>query len=357
MLITWMAYATLLTATLCAGATAAERVVGLWRGARRFVWVVVVLASTFAPIVLATRRTSRHVISPVAAASLEAFPSRGAARLMSPISHAEAHDAGAAYAAARAIGIVDRYAGAAWTVASVILLMMFVVGVARLSYRRRRWDEAVLANTRVLVAPDVGPAVIGLVEPRIVIPRWSLSLDECARALMLNHEAEHIRAHDPLLLAVAAWSLILFPWNVALWMAVRRLRSAIEVDCDRRVLSGSPEPRAYGMLLIAVSARRRASLPFAAALVEGRSLLERRIRFLTAVPPRRRMLSASLPACLTVIATAAAAMAPRPQSLRAAVSAPAAAERSRERPSARPTTTPTAIAVDSGSRRSLGTEP
>src|SRR5207248_1949819 len=184
--------------------------------------------------------------------------------------------------------------GAAWIMGSAFLLLLFAVALVRLSFRRRRWREATLNGMSVLIAPDVGPAVIGAARPRVVIPSWSLSLDDQSRSLMLRHEAEHIAAHDPLLLLIAAWSLILFPWNLGLWMAVRRLRTAIEVDCDRRVLRCSPEPRAYGMLLMAVSARRRASLPFAVALVERQSLLERRIRVMTAVPPRRRMFFSSL---------------------------------------------------------------
>src|SRR5438045_3381046 len=80
--------------------------------------------------------------------------------------------------------------------------------------QRTRWRALDLDGASFLVTPNLGPAVIGLVRPRVIVPEWALSLDEKARALMLRHEIEHIRARDPLLLFVAAAAIALFPWNV-----------------------------------------------------------------------------------------------------------------------------------------------
>ena len=327
MLIAWMAYATLLTGILCVAAVAVERLVAIWGVAQRFVWLTVVLAAMIGPVALATRGPSLPVTSPIVIASAAGFATRGAHLVALPPAQPRTRNTGIADFAEHAIAVVDRYVGAAWIMGSALLLLLFAVALVRLSFRRRRWREATLNGMCVLIAPDVGPAVIGAARPRVVIPSWSLSLDDQARSLMLRHEAEHIAARDPLLLLIAAWSLILFPWNLGLWMAVRRLRAAIEVDCDRRVLRCSPEPRAYGMLLMAVSARRRASLPFAVALVERQSLLERRIRVMTAVPPRRRMLFSSLLAAAMLTACVAAASIPRPRSLRATALRRVATER------------------------------
>jgi hypothetical protein len=61
------------------------------------------------------------------------------------------------------------------------------------------------------------------------------------------------------------------------WWQARRLRAAIEVDCDRRVLARGASARAYGDLLLRI-AGSSARVPFAAAaLVEPRTFLEGRI--------------------------------------------------------------------------------
>ena len=56
----------------------------------------------------------------------------------------------------------------------------------------------------------------------------------------MAHERSHLDAGDPRLIALAVTLLVLMPWNPLLWWQFRRLRRAIEVDCDTRVLSGWP---------------------------------------------------------------------------------------------------------------------
>jgi len=57
--------------------------------------------------------------------------------------------------------------------------------------------------------------------------------------MVIAHEQSHLAAHDPLLLIVALFLLVLMPWNLPLWWQLHRLRYAIEVDCDSRVLRGA----------------------------------------------------------------------------------------------------------------------
>ena len=45
----------------------------------------------------------------------------------------------------------------------------------------------------------------------------------------------HRAARDPLWLALAWLVVAAMPWNLPLWALVRRLRSAIEADCDARL--------------------------------------------------------------------------------------------------------------------------
>src|SRR5947199_2497489 len=97
---------------------------------------------------------------------------------------------------------------------------------------------------------------------------------------MLSHEDEHVLAHDPWLRAAGAALLVLAPWNPALWWQVRRLRLAVEMDCDARVLARAGDTPEYAELLLRVG-QRRARLPLGApALGEPVSVLGRRIRLL-----------------------------------------------------------------------------
>ncbi len=186
--------------------------------------------------------------------------------------------------------------------------MLFVCGIAWLGLRRaaRRWPTVEVDGARVLVSEQLGPAVFGLVWPRVVVPRWLLEAPGEMRALALRHEREHVAACDHVLLAVALLLMALAPWNPALWWQLRRLRFAIEIDCDARVTRGGTDPLAYANVLLAVG-RRHAATPFATiALTEPKSQLERRIRVLMRSVPKIRplaiALSSSLAAALLVAA-------------------------------------------------------
>lgn len=96
--------------------------------------------------------------------------------------------------------------------------------------------------------------------------------------MVLAHEEEHLRRRDPWLLAVAYASLLCFPWNPVLWWQVRRLRLAVEVDCDRRVTADRDDPAraSYGELLLEIGrgGRPAPATPFA----RGESHVGERIR-------------------------------------------------------------------------------
>jgi beta-lactamase regulating signal transducer with metallopeptidase domain len=121
----------------------------------------------------------------------------------------------------------------------------------------------------IFVAPETGPAAVGLLRPHIVVPRWLLDEDPGTRALVLRHEIEHVRARDTHALFGAAVLEVLFPWNGALRWMVRRLRLAIEIDCDQRVIDAVGGARQYGLALLAVGERYADSLPIAASLQES----------------------------------------------------------------------------------------
>jgi beta-lactamase regulating signal transducer with metallopeptidase domain len=191
--------------------------------------------------------------------------------------------------------------------------MLFACGIAWLGLHRaaRRWPTVDVDGGRVLVSEQLGPAVFGLLRPRVVVPHWLLEAPEPMRAISLQHEREHVAARDHVLLVVALLLVALTPWNLALWWQLRRLRFAIEVDCDARVTRRGTDPIAYANALLAVQ-RRHAATPFTAiALTEPKSQLERRIRLLMQSARRIRPLAIALSSALaTALFVAACAIAP-----------------------------------------------
>jgi TonB family protein len=183
---------------------------------------------------------------------------------------------------------VDTVVGMAWAIASVVLLLFFIRSRAALHRASSAWQSATIGGDVVLISESVGPAVIGGRHPRIILPRWMLALDAGRRNLVLAHEREHIVARDSAILMLSRTFTALVPWNPLLWVFERRLRHAIEIDCDRRVLSVHADPAAYGETLLFVAERSVGSPRMLATLSEPFSLLERRITAMTESAPRRR---------------------------------------------------------------------
>jgi hypothetical protein len=118
-----------------------------------------------------------------------------------------------------------------------------------------------------------------------------------ARELILKHELQHMASRDACLLVMGLLTVAVAPWNVFLWWQLRRLRLAIEVDCDARVLESKADVRGYGEILLLVAQRTVASNG-AFALTEATSQLHRRIEIMTRRRARGRW--TALAACIGV---------------------------------------------------------
>ncbi|HVX41316.1 MAG TPA: M56 family metallopeptidase [Gemmatimonadaceae bacterium] len=326
----WMAYTVVVTALIAGAALAAEYLARALGRPTRWVWAAAIVAALSISI-FAYRRVLRPSAppSPPRAAVLGADAASGATPGVrqfeaGPAPTPSASRFGARDAAARAGGIVARAydatigraavriarwnaaLAAAWVVASLAMLGYLIVAIARIRLLSRTLERGMASGVPVLVSHDVGPALVGLVTPRIIVPRWVLELpDDQCRAIIL-HEQEHADARDPVLLVLALIALLVQPWNVALWVIAARTRFAAEADCDARVLRRRGDAREYGRLLLAVYERTTAGLLPRAALVERRSNLERRIRRIAGGAPRLVSLGGSL-ACAGVIVCAAIA--------------------------------------------------
>lgn len=308
----WMLYATAIGVLACGAALAAEHLLGVWGLPRRFVWVAAMALTIALPIILATR-SPRRIARTAMAAAIRRTPTPPRAAL------AVARSPQSLRITIYRLSIrFDRVARTLWIVASLLVSAGLIVAVLSLYQHRDGWRGGKLYGHDVMLTRDLGPAVVGVFRPRIVIPEWALGLPDRERRFMLHHELEHLMSNDPQLLLFTGIALLLCPWNAALWWMAHRLRLAIEIDCDARVIAASDAPDEYGLFLVAVGERRTSGFFLAASLAERQSSLERRIVAMTSLRPRRPLL-ASLPFAAIVIGAATlAAQTPQPPAVAAA---------------------------------------
>ncbi len=292
MIAAWMLWSTGVGLLLLIAALAAEGLVG---GRRRWVWAAACLGT----VVLTAARVftsggAGMAETPGETVVAEALPPAGTnaaagsdaatgivARTSSPEVFPVTIPRGSV------LHTLDGILLTAWLSLSAGLALWALIGACRLHYRRRSWEPGVLLGEPVLWSRDMGPAIVGLLRPRVVLPSWVGEVEPSGQKLILAHEEEHRRARDGILRFAMASLLVAFPWNPFLWLQYRRLCVAIELDCDRRVMRNFPHRRwLYGDLLVRFGVR--GSMGFGLGLTtfaERRSFLEKRIgKLLSHVP-------------------------------------------------------------------------
>jgi len=175
---------------------------------------------------------------------------------------------------------------------SVLGMAIFLAAHGWFRVQRARWPIAQMHGTSVCVAPALGPAVVGVFRPTVVLPAWILGAPDATQRMILDHEREHLAVGDSRLLTAAALLLALMPWNLMLWWHYRWLRDAIETDCDARILNRGADLRTYGEILLGVASRSLTVPLLSAGLGESVSAVERRIAAMTRRPGRPRRLRA-----------------------------------------------------------------
>ena len=143
---------------------------------------------------------------------------------------------------------------------------------------RRRWHPRRVHGAEVYVSRRFGPALVGIVRPKVVIPAWVMELRPGARDAIIRHETEHARARDHLVLLCGGLVAAAFPWSPAIWWMYRRLRAAVELDCDQRVLASGIGVAEYGDVLLGAGCRSRGRWSISPAMGQPESLLERRLK-------------------------------------------------------------------------------
>jgi TonB family protein len=290
----WMLYAVVVSAFLYLGARAAERALVAWRGHTRWVWVAAIMLAVAIP--LWPRPTREFSPRESVVRGVETAPPVvvSTAPSMVPTWTVTAPRVGD-----------DAWWLMVWIVASLGVALRYAVASRRLRVTMRSAHPNTMAGESVLLVPDGAPVLVGVIAPQIVVPAWLTEFDAALQTLVIAHEDEHRRAGDAWLVHALAVLLIALPWNVPLWLMGRRLRRAIEVDCDARVLARYPDVQRYGRVLLAVAQRRGlgASL-IAPALAEPASLTEERIVAFTSIVRVGRATRAAL-----VVVSVAAVMA------------------------------------------------
>lgn len=297
MIAAWWFQAVVISTALALAAWGAERILAAWSLPRRWAWVAAALGTVLLVVASPFRNSpAGPEITPQAVAAAPSAWSRAAA-LPARLGTITFPD-------------VDTPLGLIWLGSAVVGLAYVSWSLHRLAARVRHAPEVDLHGTTVRLTPDDGPMVVGLRTPEIVVPEALLRRHHRDVQLVLAHEESHRAARDPLLLALSTWLVALMPGLPALWYMRARLRVAIEIDCDHRVIATHRTDRArYGELLLALASRRTLTAPLPMGLSLHPSSLERRLVAMTARPNRRWLPLLVLPAA---IGTFVACQAPLP---------------------------------------------
>lgn len=284
-------FAVAVSAVLGAAAWVAERLLRPVRVPTRFVWTAAMLGTALLVALAPVRAVPSPLDGATAATGGPAEPVTLAPVTIGAVDAVLARLTDAARAVLPAGA--ERALGYGWFLGSAIALLVLLG--ARWRHRRlvRASQPLLLAGARVRVTDDFGPAVIGVLAPEIVVPRWLLSRPALEQEMVVAHEREHLRARDPLLLLIAAIAAVATPWNPVAWWCYARLRLAIELDCDARVLRAGAAPLAYGSLLLDLAAALPPARLGAPAFAARPSQLEQRILAMSVRPatPRRRIVA------------------------------------------------------------------
>jgi bla regulator protein BlaR1 len=325
-MIAWMLYSVLVATMLATAAGAAQSLARILGYRLRWIWVGALGLTTILSAGSALNRLGPPEQIGALAASSQSASIRSTNSSWLEIGSAFVGDArrtvtGAIAAVERLIdhGVSSTatiYVLCTWLSVSIGLAIIFVVVLARVHRARRQWPLSRVQQVRVRISPAFGPVVVGLVRPEIIVPRWLLHRSADEQQLAITHEQEHLRTHDPLVLGLAWIVAIAAPWNPAVWYMVSRLRLAIELDCDARVLRRGVSARAYGSLLIEVAQNASPLTLSALGFAEESSQLYQRILALrgsTATFPRARGIAAACFAMMGVFV--ACTVAPPTQSV------------------------------------------
>ena len=308
-MIAWMLYAALVGAIVAVGGLALERLAAAMGQPRRIAWLAALTLAVAIPLAGIWRAPETAPVVVVGAKPEPAVVAGDAVEnLWSVIPTLPVPED-------VSTGRIAVLAWAAGSLASLAVLAGVLVLIAR---GPRRWERTSVHGTEVYVSRRFGPALVGVARPEVVIPAWVLDLEPTARETVIRHEAEHARARDHLVLLYGGLLAAAFPWSPAIWWMYRRLRAAVELDCDQRVLASGIGVADYGDVLLGAGCRSRGRWGFSPAMGQPESLLERRLKTMSETGRKPSGGYVALLAAVAVGALAAACDTPVPTEVREA---------------------------------------
>lgn len=210
--------------------------------------------------------------------------------------------------AGAAVGIAAAPASAPFDVQPLLVALWLAGLVASLAWQT--WRQ--LQFTQAARAGRAGPAVVGLLRPRVVTPDdFAQRYTPAERAIVLAHEQAHLERGDPTVNAALALLTCVNWFNPAAHVMSHWLKIDQELACDARVVAAHPKARkAYAQAMLKTQLAAR---PLPLGCHWSSHPLAQRVRLLTRPAPSlgRRLVGASLTVALG-LAGAVGAWAARP---------------------------------------------
>lgn len=197
-------------------------------------------------VVLALRMPVRRWFGPETSYLLWAVPPLCAIATLLPARSTE--DVKGAGALASAVAGISAPALTIWVLGVVVFLFALT------------WMQARFAGA--LKAGRAGPAVIGIIAPRIVMPADDGTYTSAERSLIRAHEREHVARRDPRAAAGAAFAQALCWFNPLVHVAAHVMRLDQELACDAAVLRRRPNDRCLYAKTLLKSQLATQALPF-----------------------------------------------------------------------------------------------
>ncbi len=267
MIIAWMLYATVLAGFLAIAASLLENGLSTLGIPTRWVWSAALLVSIIVPaaaLVTPTPSVQPLVLETALPPTID---------FVKPIVTVGSWR----FDAFRFLDPINRPLTAVWLSVTALILATLAWTSWRTKRHATTWQPSQVAGVDIVYSASSGPAVVGCFPGTIVLPRWTRRLGSDRQEMMVMHEQEHIRARDTALILAGLLLAALVPWNAIVWWQFKRLKHAVELDCDRRVLRRGVNRRAYGELLIELTERGQRRLMPATAFATPKPLLSRRI--------------------------------------------------------------------------------
>jgi beta-lactamase regulating signal transducer with metallopeptidase domain len=304
-----MIYGAVLALLVAGAAHFIDRGLRSLRRPTRWVWLAALVVGGLAPFIPKLIRAGVPEATGDAGLSLEAL-----GLPIEPLYEVGAMGASGTAAAPPLLLAVESSLSLLWILGSVLVLIVFAQAWLRLRRQREAWETRNVSGEDVLLSERLGPAVLGMIRPRIVLPSWALALPKKDLELVMLHEREHRKARDPALLAAGLLLTAISPWNPAVWWTLRRLRLAVEGDCDGRVLARGVAPKSYVQLLIEIASRAGRVPALAQAMTEaGETSLRKRLMMIRSTVGKHRVWASVLAAAAGVALLVVACETPVPQ--------------------------------------------